>query len=68
MTIIEARKASLLFRVKQFGGPLNEPAILAQFLAQVMHESGGLRSRRPAPLQGRAGRQLFSRAGGLRRG
>ena len=43
MTIIEARKASLLFRVKQFGGPLNEPAILAQFLAQVMHESGGLR-------------------------
>ena len=43
MTIIEARKASLLFRVKQFGGPLNEPAILAQFLAQAMHESGGLR-------------------------
>ena len=43
MTIIEGRKASLLFRVKQFGGPLNEPAVLAQFLAQVMHESGGLR-------------------------
>ena len=38
---IEARKASLLFRVKQFGGPLNEPAVLAQFLAQVEHESGG---------------------------
>ncbi len=36
-----ARKASLLFRVKQFGGPINEPAILAQFLAQVEHESGG---------------------------
>ena len=43
MTIIDARKASLLFRVKQFGGPLNELPVLAQFLAQVMHESGGLR-------------------------
>jgi putative chitinase len=40
---IEGRKASLLFRVKQFGGPLNEPALLAQFLAQVEHESGGYR-------------------------
>jgi len=40
---IEGRKASLLFRVKQFGGPLNEPAVLAQFLAQVEHESGGYR-------------------------
>ena len=39
----EGRKASLLFRVKQFGGPLNEPAVLAQFLAQVEHESGGYR-------------------------
>lgn len=39
----EARKASLLLRVKQFGGPLNEPAVLAQFLAQVYHESGGLK-------------------------
>lgn len=40
---IEARKASLLLRVKQFGGPLNEPAVQAQFLAQVEHESGGLK-------------------------
>lgn len=43
MTIIENRKAALMARVKERGGPLNEPAVLAQFLAQVMHESGGLR-------------------------
>ena len=43
MTIIEDRKAALMARVKEYGGPLNEPAVLAQFLAQVMHESGGLR-------------------------
>lgn len=43
MTIIETRKAALMARVKERGGPLNEPAVLAQFLAQVMHESGGLR-------------------------
>ena len=30
-------------RVEDFGGPLNELPVLAQFLAQVMHESGGLR-------------------------
>lgn len=42
----EARKASLLFRVKQFGGPLNETAVLAQFLAQVEHESGGYKNVR----------------------
>jgi putative chitinase len=40
---IDARRASLLLRVKQFGGPLNEPAVLAQFMAQVEHESGGLK-------------------------
>ena len=43
MTIIEDRKVALLARVRDYGGPLNEPAVLAQFLAQVMHESGGLR-------------------------
>lgn len=43
MTTIDERKAALLARVKEHGGPLNEPAVLAQFLAQVMHESGGLR-------------------------
>ncbi len=43
MTTIETRKAALMARVKERGGPLNEPAVLAQFLAQVMHESGGLR-------------------------
>jgi len=52
---IDGRKASLLFRVKQFGGPLNEPAVLAQFLAQVEHESGGYRYVReiwgPTPAQ-----------------
>lgn len=42
MTIAE-RRAALLARVKTYGGPLNEPAVLAQFMAQVMHESGGLR-------------------------
>ena len=40
---IQARKAALMQRVRDFGGPLNEPAVLAQFLAQVMHESGNLR-------------------------
>ena len=43
MTIIENRKAALLARVRDYGGPLNELPVLAQFLAQVMHESGGLR-------------------------
>lgn len=43
MAIIDDRKAALLARVAKYGGPLNEPAVLAQFLAQVMHESGGLR-------------------------
>jgi putative chitinase len=42
MTIAE-RRAALLARVKTYGGPLNEPAVMAQFMAQVMHESGGLR-------------------------
>jgi len=43
MTIIENRKAALLARVRDYGGPLNELPVLAQFLAQVMHESSGLR-------------------------
>lgn len=40
---IAARRASFDLRVKQFGGPLNEPAVYAQFLAQVEHESGGFK-------------------------
>ena len=40
---IAARKAALMQRVRDYGGPLNEPAVLAQFLAQVEHESGGFR-------------------------
>lgn len=40
---IQARKAALMQRVRDYGGPINEPAVLAQFLAQVMHESGNLR-------------------------
>jgi putative chitinase len=40
---IAARKAALMQRIRDYGGPLNEPAVLAQFLAQVMHESGNLR-------------------------
>lgn len=43
MSIIDDRKAALLARVRDYGGPLNELPVLAQFLAQVMHESGGLR-------------------------
>jgi putative chitinase len=38
-----ARKAALCDRMGRFGGPLNEPAVMAQFLAQVLHESGGFR-------------------------
>jgi putative chitinase len=40
---IAARKAALMQRIRDYGGPLNEPAVLAQFMAQVMHESGNLR-------------------------
>lgn len=40
---IAERKAALLARVRDYGGPLNELPVLAQFLAQAMHESGGLR-------------------------
>lgn len=40
---MQARKAALMQRVSDYGGPINEPAVLAQFLAQVMHESGNLR-------------------------
>ena len=43
MSIIDERKAALLARVRDYGGPLNELPVLAQFLAQTMHESGGLR-------------------------
>jgi len=42
MTITE-RRAALLARIRDYGGPLNEPAVFVQFMAQVMHESGGLR-------------------------
>lgn len=43
MSVTDDRRKALLERVRDYGGPLNEPAVLAQFLAQVMHESGGLR-------------------------
>ena len=43
MTIIDDRRKALLERVREYGGPLNEPAVFVQFMAQVMHESGGLR-------------------------
>ncbi len=42
MTIAE-RRAALMERLRKYGGPINEPAVMAQFMAQVMHESGGLR-------------------------
>lgn len=43
VSVIADRRARLAIRVKEFGGPINEPAVLAQFMAQVMHESGGLK-------------------------
>lgn len=43
MSIIDDRRKALLERVRDYGGPLNEPAVFVQFMAQVMHESGGLR-------------------------
>lgn len=43
MNVIDARRKALLERVRDYGGPINEPAVFAQFMAQVMHESGGLR-------------------------
>jgi len=42
-TSMADRKQSLLDRVAEKGGPLNEPAVFAQFLAQLLHESGGFR-------------------------
>ncbi len=43
MSMIEQRRKALLERVRDYGGPINEPAVFVQFMAQVMHESGGLR-------------------------
>lgn len=37
------RKAALLRRLDQYGGALTEPPVLAQFLAQLLHESGAFR-------------------------
>lgn len=37
------RKASLCRRLEQYGGPINDRPVLAQCLAQMLHESGGLR-------------------------
>lgn len=37
------RKAALCKRLAWFGGPFDEPAVLAQVLAQVLHESGAFR-------------------------
>lgn len=52
-----ATKAALVERLAADGGPLNDPPVLAQFLAQVLHESGGLRWTReiwgPTPAQAR---------------
>lgn len=46
MSIIDDRRKALLERVRDYGGPLNEPAVFVQFMAQVMHESGGLKDVR----------------------
>jgi putative chitinase len=43
MSIIADRRKALLERIRDYGGPINEPAVFVQFMAQVMHESGGLR-------------------------
>ena len=37
------RKKGFLNIIKARGGPLNEPAVLAQVLAQCLHESGGFK-------------------------
>lgn len=37
------RKAAFCRRLAGFGGPFDEPAVLAQVLAQVLHESGAFR-------------------------
>jgi len=42
-TAMRDRKAALVKRLAGFGGPFDEPAVLAQVLAQVMHESGAFR-------------------------
>lgn len=38
-----ARKAALADRLARYGGPICAPPVLAQCLAQMLHESGGLR-------------------------
>lgn len=38
-----ARNAALADRLARYGGPICAPSVLAQCLAQMMHESGGLR-------------------------
>lgn len=38
-----ARKAALCDSLARYGGPICAPSVLAQCLAQMMHESGGLR-------------------------
>lgn len=42
-TAMQDRKAALVARLAGFGGPFDEPAVLAQVLAQVLHESGAFR-------------------------
>lgn len=42
-TAMRERKAALVARLAGFGGPFDEPAVLAQVLAQVLHESGAFR-------------------------
>lgn len=41
-TAMRDRKAALVARLAGFGAPFDEPAVLAQVLAQVLHEGGGL--------------------------
>lgn len=36
------RKSALCRRLEQYGGPINDRPVLAQCLAQMLHESGGL--------------------------
>lgn len=42
-TAMRDRKAALVKRLAGFGAPFDEPAVLAQVLAQVLHESGAFR-------------------------
>jgi putative chitinase len=64
------RKKALIDRMTAIGGPLNEPAVTAQFLAQVLHESGSFRHVREiwGPTKAQAGYEGRADLGNVRPG